>query len=244
MSEGDIFREVEEEIRREQFARLWQKYGVFVLLAAAMIVLGVAGYQGWTWWATKRAAEDGATLVRAQALVEEKKLDEAVSKFEKLAEDGWGGYPVLARLRLAAVAAARGESAKAVAAYDAVASDSSAEEMLKGFARIQAATLRLDEAPPDELKRRLEGMTDADGPWRYSARELLAMSAFKHGELGEARRLYEGLLGDPGAPAPMRQRAQMMLSLIAKPADAAKAGKAEAAPSTGKKADSPAAQTN
>lgn len=235
MSEGDIFREVEEEVRREQFARLWDKYGVYVFLAAALIVVGVAGNQGWNWWQAKRAAEEGAVFVRAENLAADKKVDEAIKRFRTLADDGSGGYPVLARLRLAAVAAAQGNSAEAIATYDAVADDSSADDMLKGFARIQAATLRLDEAGQDEMKRRLEGMTEGNQPWRHSARELLALSAFKNGDLDEAQKLYGELLGDPGAPAHMRQRAQMMLALIVKPTDVAKKAEAQPKPVAGKK---------
>jgi hypothetical protein len=69
-------------------------------------------------------------------------------------------------------------------------------------------------------------MREGSNPWRHSARELLAMAASKAGENEKARELYQELLSDRDTPPPMRQRAQMMLSLLDSPVQPA-----EAAPS-------------
>jgi len=220
MSEGDIFREVEADLRREQLARYWQKYGIYVIGVALLIVASVGGYQAWSWWQSSRAAEDGAALVRAGGLQQQGELQAASETLGTLAKDGTGSYAVLSNLRLAAVSAAQGEEKAAVSAYDKVA-ESSNDAMLRGFARIQAATLLLDEAPVSEIEQRLEGMRDASNPWRHSARELLAMSAYRANDAEKARTLYQELLGDNQTPSPMRQRAQMMLSLIDSPAESA-----------------------
>ena len=44
---ADIFKEVDEELRRDNFAKLWKKYGRAILGLALAIVLAVAGVQGW-----------------------------------------------------------------------------------------------------------------------------------------------------------------------------------------------------
>ena len=45
---SDIFQEVEEDVRREHYEKLWKKYGNYVIAAASVLVLAVAGYQAWT----------------------------------------------------------------------------------------------------------------------------------------------------------------------------------------------------
>ncbi len=220
MSEGDIFREVEADLRREQLSRYWQRYGIYVIAVALLIVLSVGGYQAWTWRQSSLAAADGAAFVQASAQQEQGNLDVASQQFSALAEGGTGSYPLLADLRLAAVSAARGEDDAAVAAYDKVAARTD-DAMLRGFARIQAATLLVDEAAFSDIEARLEGMREATNPWRHSARELLAMAASKAGQNDKAREIYQELLSDGDTPQPMRQRAQMMLSLIDSPAQSA-----------------------
>jgi len=218
MSDGDIFREVEADMRREQLARYWNKYGIYAIATALVIVLGVGGYQGWTWWQNSRAAADGAAFVEASALQQNGQPEAAAERFSTLAGSGMQSYSALAELRIAAISAAKGDTQAAVQAYDKVA-DNTNDAMLRGFARIQAATLLVDSASLADLEQRLAGMRDDTNPWRHSARELLALSAYKTDDETRAQTLYEEILSDLETPAPMRQRAQMMLSLISAPAD-------------------------
>jgi hypothetical protein len=213
MSEGDLFREVEQDMRREQMAQLWRRYGVYIIATALVIVLGVGGYQGWTWWQSSRAASDGTAFVEASTLERAGQPDEAVQKFSALAEDGTGSYSALSQLRLAAIEAAKGETEAAVAAYDNVAARTD-DPMLRGFARVQAATLLVDTVPPGEIETRIGDMLDGASAWRNSARELLALAFFRADDNEQARGLYQELLSDPETPGPMRQRAQVMLELM------------------------------
>ncbi len=213
MSDGDIFREVDEAIRHDQLKSLWDKYGFLVLAVAVLIVAGVAGYKGWTYWQAERAAESGARFVAALRLNQDGKTQEALDAYKKIAEDGTGGYGVLARLRMAS---AGGDKAAAVEAYDAIAADGATDTILQGLARIQAATLRLDQADMGEMKQRLEPLTDSSNPWRHSARELLGLAAQRTGNAKDAEGYFTQVLSDREAPPSLKRRAEMMLALIVK----------------------------
>ncbi len=108
-----------------------------------------------------------------------------------------------------------GHKNEAIALYDQVAK-SGADEMLRDYAKLQAAALRVDEADPAEMQARLGGLNTDKNPWRYSARELLALSAFRSGNTGESEKLYNQIIGDLAAPAEIRRRAESMLALIVK----------------------------
>jgi hypothetical protein len=233
MSEDNIFREVDEDLRREQMTALLDKYGVYMLIGGAVIVAIVGGYNGYSWWAAKRAAENGAAYYQASQLVEAKKNPEALKAFSTIAAERSGGYRTLAELEVAAIHAQEGRKADAVAMYDRIA-QSGADATLRDFARLQAATLRLDEADRAEMVRRLEGLNTDNNAWRYSARELLGLAAFRSGNAGESEKIFSQILGDAGAPAEIRKRAEAMLALLVKtpkpmdsaPTPAAKEGSA------------------
>ena len=40
---SDIFREIDEELRRDNFAKLWERYGQYLIGLAVLIVLITAG---------------------------------------------------------------------------------------------------------------------------------------------------------------------------------------------------------
>lgn len=216
MSENDnIFREVDEDLRREQIAAMWDKYGVFILVGAALIIVVVGGYNVYNWWAAKRAAENGQAYYQATRLIDEKKGAEAIDALGKLASDAGGGYRTLSELRIAAAKAQDGHKSEAVALYEKIA-QSGGDPILRDFATLQAATLRVDDADLKEMKERLSGLITDTNPWRYSAKELLGLAAFRSGDMGESEKIFGQILSDPTVPAEMRKRAEIMLALLVK----------------------------
>ena len=59
---ADIFHEVDEEVRREQLKKLWERYSVYIIAAAVLIVVGIAAWRGYEYWVAKRAAAAGAAF--------------------------------------------------------------------------------------------------------------------------------------------------------------------------------------
>jgi hypothetical protein len=209
---SDIFDEVDEEVRREQFKKFWERYGYLVVALAILIVAGVAGWRGYQYWQDKKAAETGAKFTAAALLAEQGKHEEAEKAFARVAGEGAAGYRVLARLREAAELAARDPKA-AVAAYDDIAASSSTGQPLKDLAAVRAAMLLLDSAPFAEMSRRLEPIAAAGAPFRHSARELLAFAAWKAGDAATVRKWATLIRADQESPAALRQRVEVLMSL-------------------------------
>jgi hypothetical protein len=215
MAEPDTFlREVDEAVRHDQYKKLWDRYGVVALGAAALIVVGVAGYKGWSYWQEKRAQDAGARFTQALLMEDGADAAKAREMLTALAESGPEGYRVLARFQLAAAEAKAGDIDKAVADYDALAIDPGVDPILQGHATLQAAALLLDKADYAEMERRLKGLVDSNSAWRFSARELLGLSAYRLNNMREAERQFSALIGDQGTPPNLRERADMMLALI------------------------------
>lgn len=215
MSDRDSFlREVDEAVRQDRYQQLWDKYGIYVLGLAVLVVAGVAGYKGWTYWQQNQAQEAGAKFTQALSMEDGADATKAREMLTALAESGPEGYRVLARFQLAASAAKAGEVDKAVADYDALATDSSVDSILRGHATLQAAALRLDKADYAEMERRLKDLIESGSAWRFSARELLGLSAYRLNNMREAERQFSDLVGDQGTPPNLRERADMMLALI------------------------------
>jgi hypothetical protein len=209
---SNIFDEVDEEVRREQLKRLWDRYAYVFIALAVLVVVGVAAWRGYDYWRTKKAAEAGAQFTSAALLSEQGKHDEAEKAFASIAAQGTAGYRVLARLREAAEVAARDPKA-AVAVYDDVAASSSTGQPLQDFAAVRAAMLLVDSAPYAEISRRLEPLAAADRPFRHSARELLAFAAWKGGDTAAMRKWAQLVHDDPESPPALRERIDILTAL-------------------------------
>jgi hypothetical protein len=210
---SDIFREVDEEVRRDQAARIWGRYQNLFIGLAVLVIAATAGWRFYDHYRTKQAEEAGAKYQAALALAREGKAAEAEGALERIAKGGPKGYALLARLREAAELSGS-DPAAAVKAYDAIAADGTIDPLFQNLARLRAALLRLDEADGKEIEGRLGPMTGNDNPFRFSAREALALAALKHDDFDAAGRQLDAIVVDPQAPAAMRQRAEALLAVV------------------------------
>lgn len=209
---SDIFQEVDEEVRREQLQKLWDKYGHLLIAACILVVLAVGAWRGYQWWEAKKAVEASAKFDIASQLSEQGKNAEAEAAYAQLAREGTAGYRNLARLREAAVLAERDPKA-AVAAYDAIARDSGTGQPLQDLAIVRAGLILVDTAPLTELTQRLEPAAGAGAPFRHTARELLALAALRANDPAAVRRWSDLITNDPETPADIRARAEMLVTL-------------------------------
>jgi len=209
---ADIFQEVDEEVRRERLRKLWEEYGPVFVAVALLLVVGVGGWRGYQWWEAKKAAEAGAQFETAVVLSEQGKHGEAEAAFAKIAAEGTAGYRTLARFR-AAEASAQRDPREAVKAYDALAADGGIGQVLQDLAQVRAGLILVDAAPYEEMRARLEPLTASDRPFHHSARELLALAAWRAGDHGATRRWVDLIMTDPQTPSNIRGRAEMLMAL-------------------------------
>lgn len=210
---SDIFSEVDEDLRREQFRRIWAKYGNLILAVAVIVVVGVGGWRAYQYWQGQIAAKAGAEFEAAVVLSDTAKHAEAEAAYAKIAADGPAGYKLLARLRAAEAKAAidRTEGAKA---FDAIAADGSLKQLDRDLAAIRAAYIVVDSSDFDAMLTRLKPLADESRPFRHSARELLAFSAWRAKNEAAARQWIDTILSDAGSPAGLRTRINVLRALL------------------------------
>ncbi len=210
-----LLREVDDELRRDQLEKLWQRYNGVILGGAALIVALVGGYKFMEGRRIAAAEAAGSEYAAALKFDADKKPDDAAKAFQVIAQSGPKGYAALAKLHLAGDQLKAGKKAEALAAFETLANDSSADELLKSFAQLQAASIRMGEADFTEMQNRLNGLTGDKSPFKTSARELMGIAAYKAGKLDEARKYLEPLLIDPNAARAIQERVKIVMAGIA-----------------------------
>jgi len=209
---SDIFHEVDEEVRREQLKKLWDRYGNYVAAAAVLLVLAVAAWRAYMWWEAKKAAETGAAFEAAITLAESGKRSEAEAAFADIAGHGTSGYRHLARMREAAELAQTDPKA-AIAAYDQIAADGSVGHVLQDLALLRAGALLIDAGSYQEAQRRLEPLAANDRTFRHTAREFLVLASWRAGDATGAKRWFDLIMTDAQTPAPTRSRVEMLMAV-------------------------------
>ena len=239
MSNENIIREIDEELRSDRMRNIWQRFGGWLIGAAVLIVLLVAANEGWQWWQKSSSASSSDQFYAALELADGSDIVAAQEALNGVIAANHGGYPALARFRSASLLAKDGKTAEAIAAYDAIATGET-NRYLRELAFVLSGTLLVDEGDIAQVEQRVGGLTTAESPMRNAAREAIGLAKYKAGDLDGARIEFEAILADPLASAEARNRLQIyLMQLVAEGAapavalDAATDAEASAEPSVG-----------
>ncbi len=213
---ANFIEEVDEEVRREKAEKLWKRWSPVFIGVVVLILAGVAGHEVWKGWQADKTAAAGERFSSALNLAQAGKPSEAAAAFADLAKGDAAGYAQLARFQQASNLVEAKDIAGAIAAYDAIAGDSSAPARFRDLARYLAVFHGLGELPLDQVKQRLSGL-GSDSPWAANARELGAVAELKAGNTEEARRQLTALADDPLVPTGLRGRATELLAALGGP---------------------------
>jgi hypothetical protein len=210
---SELFNEVDEEVRRDQLKKLWDQYSIYIVAGALLIIAAVGGWRGYQYLEAKKAAEAGAAFDKAVELSEQNKHAEAETAFIDLAAKAQSGYRVLARLRAAAEAGNRDPQA-AAKMYDDIAADRSVGAAEQDLARVRAAALLLETSSYPNMLARLESAAAPGSTFRHTARELLALSAWRANDATAARKWLDLIANDGETPPSLRSRAEALQGLL------------------------------
>jgi hypothetical protein len=210
---SELFDEVDEDLRREQLKKLWERYSIYIIAGAILIIAAVGGWRGYQYLEAKKAAEAGAAFDAAAELAEQNRHAEAEAAFTKLAATAPYGYRMLSRLRAAAEVATR-DPQGAAKLYDDISADRSVAASEQDLARIRAAGLLLDTTSYNNMLQRLEPATAPGATYRHTARELLALSAWRANDTTAARQWLDMIANDGETPASLRSRAEALQALL------------------------------
>jgi hypothetical protein len=227
-----FYREVDEELRKEQLGGLWKRYGA---LAVGGLVLLLAAIGGLIWWQNHRqaqAGERGETLIAAFEDVQARRLKEVPKQLDAVAAEGSSGYRAAALLTKADVAIQENDLKAAAQKFKTVADDGKVAEPYRQLALIRQTAVEFDTLPAAEVIRRLQPMAQAGNPWFGSAGEMVALAHLKQNQPARAAPIFAALAKDQNLPASIRSRALQMASALGVDAVVDAGGAAKGGPAT------------
>jgi len=210
---ADIFKEVEEDLRRDKAADWWKRYSIYIYVGAAVVVIATAGYQGWRSYDLKLRGQQADAYAEATALAQSGDTAQARAELEALSDPSGTGYPLMAALTQAQLAAEAGDTATAERVWGELAAGGGVEA-INELGALFAVMHRMNDADPAALRGELRPLAEPEAPYRFTALELLAALALREGDTAAARDHLTKITDDPAAPAGSRSRAAELLASL------------------------------
>jgi hypothetical protein len=173
-----FYREVDEELRKEQLTGFWKRYGALLIGGILLFLAALAGFLWWQQRQTEQAGERGQALIETYEQVQAGQAKAAVPKLDQLATEGPEGIRAAALLTKADIAIQQKNLPAAAAAFRSVADNAEFAEPYRQLALVRQTALSSNESP-QEGDPPIGPLAVAGNPWFGSAGELVALAHLK-----------------------------------------------------------------
>ncbi len=210
---SDLFREAEDELRKETAENAVKRATPFVIGAIVLALAAGVGYQFYQAQTAKGVETAGIAYDAAMTKLQSGDLAGGEAALAALAKTAPAGYAAQAILQQGAVLQEQGKAAEARAVFEGAAK-SIKDVDLADLARLRAAYIAADSETREQLAARLTPIIDRKGAFAPLARELVAARAWEAGDTAAARSAYSVLQLDINAPEGVRTRAGQAMAVI------------------------------
>jgi len=211
---GDIFQEIDEDLRRDRWEQVWKKYGQHLVAGAGAVVIATAGWVAWQEYTARQDVALTAALHGAMSRERAGNSAEAIAAFAAAADQGSDSQAALALFQEAALRAQNDDRDVALGIYLGLRGNESLDQPYRAMATIRAVELDLVNGDADRMLGWLGPLTDGASPWRHVAWELAALLQQRQGNLDAARNLFERLADDEESSATAKARAEAYLAQL------------------------------
>lgn len=209
-----FYREVDEELRRDQALVFWQRWRLWILGGAFLLIASVAGFMWWQNQREAKAAEQGEALVAALESLEKGTVASAGPQIAQLEQSNVEGYRAAGLFSRANVLIESGDVAGAVAVLQRIAGDESLAEPYRHAALVRQTALEFDRMRPEAIVARLRPLVRRGNPWLGSAGELTAHAHLRQQRPDLAGQVFATIARDETVPESIRSRAVQMAGAL------------------------------
>lgn len=205
-----FYREVDDELRRDQMANMWNRYGLAIIAGILLLLVAIGGG---IYWKHRQAVNAGEQAEKLSALFEDiqiGKTKDAGPKLDQIAKEGNEGYRVAALLTKADIAVQSGDDAAAAATFKSIAENDDFAQPYRDLALIRQTAVEFDKLAPAKIVERLKPLAVAGNPWFGSAGEMVALAYLKENKPELAAPIFAAMAKDAALPPSLRSRAVQM----------------------------------
>lgn len=207
-------REVEEELQKERLLNFWKKYRV-AIIGGLVLIMGVTiGTEIYHSWYNKVRLAESDEFEQAVVLSYTGKGEQAMQKYQNLADSAKTGYKYLAQMRLAQNALEHDDIPSGIGYLKQVMNESGAPIELRHVARLSFIGHQLGLVPATDLEKELQPLLNQQNPFYASAVELQAILLLDQRKVAEAADILNKTIGLPNIPVNEKERLKELLSLV------------------------------
>ena len=212
---GDIFQELNEDIRKDRIKSIWDRYKVLIILSLVLILGGVGLNSIWLRYNLDQMEERSEKYFMAMDLVNEDKLEglEALRLFSEEEKDSVPQYSLIASFNEAAIRRSKNDFYGALDIYNEIIKEN-IQGPFKDYASIQSAEILMELKKLNEAKNILSNIIKTNSSFALIGQEYLGYIAIYEKNFNEANKIFYELLENAAVPGSIKNRVNEILATL------------------------------
>jgi len=194
-----FIREVDDDLRAEQFQKMWNKYRKFIFGAVALVLLLTVAHQLYLNARLKVRMSESDKYEQAAVLNAKGQTEGALALYREL-QDGRTNYKYLSQMRMAGILFEQKKDKEALDLLNALRQNKKAPESLRSVAAIGYVSHLVDTGDIKELQDILNPFMTPKNAWYGTASELSVLLLLRQNEVEKAKRLLDESLKQDLSP--------------------------------------------
>ena len=211
---GDVFQEVDEDIRKDRIKSIWKRYRIFFILFLLFVISAVCFNSFWTQYKLKKVEERSEKYFFAmdEVKVNAQKAADALKIFSD--EENDSSYHVLlVNLKEAAIRRSKNDLHNALNIYKNILGNN-IEQVYKNYVQIQLVEVLMELGNLEEAKTILSDVSNTNTAFASLAKEYIGYIAMQEGDLIKARNIFEELTESATTPITIKNRVKEILATL------------------------------
>lgn len=210
----NFFREVSEDVQNDKLKKIWDTYGLHIIIAIIVILTIAVSFETLKAWKIKRNETWSDAYAYALNLQNQGKYDESMNVLGEISQKNKGIYRDLSEIQKSNILFEQGKNAEALDLLEKIVNDESIDPKMRHITAVKLASYKLDTAPREEIEKLLAPLMNEESSWKNIAKEMLAMLEIREGNIEKAKEIYGEILNSPDLSDGLKLRVQDMLSAL------------------------------
>ena len=212
--EDAFIREIDEELKNEKIKKLWDKYGLFIILFVFVAFFSAVSFETFQAWKDKRNQEMSDSFAYALNLQNQGRFAESQEVLTSIKNSNRGIYTNIAQMQIVNLLIELKQFDKAISELEQIVADEAFNPQMRDVARLKLASYKLNTASAEEINALLAPLTDKQNVWNNTAKELLAMRALRDNDPAQALNIYKDISGNSKTTDTLQSRVQDMINVL------------------------------
>ena len=185
-----FIKEVNEDLKNEEFKKIWDKYGLYIIVLVVVALTAAVSFETIKSWYDKRMQTWSDTYAYAVSMHNQGRYDDSLESLNYIIAKDYGIFTELAQMQKINILLDQEKTDEAVKLMEEIVADKSFNRQLQQTVIFKLASYKMENSPLEDVEALIGKFArNENDSWQPVASEMLAIAYLHNNKIEEAKKI-------------------------------------------------------